>query len=136
MKSLVNKAPNSTTLAKKTDETTDEANGKKVLLDQENKKPKDQKQIYERGLILIKEAGVLKNIEEKNAKLYESEGEFKQFITNFPNSELISNAYFWYGETFFQRKDYNKAAVQYLKSYKLSKEKNLVKNNKASVSWK
>lgn len=33
---------------------------------------------------------------------------------------MISNAYFWYGECFFKQKDYNTAAVNYLKGYKES----------------
>ncbi len=40
------------------------------------------------------------------------------FISQYPQSSLISNAYFWLGESYY-RQNYNEnAAVQYLKSYK------------------
>jgi tol-pal system protein YbgF len=65
-------------------------------------------------------------------KLNEAEEKFKNFIAKYKDSTLIPNAHFWYGEIFFQRKDYNKAAVQYLKSYKISKEKNITKNSKSA----
>ena len=54
----------------------------------------------------------------KDNKLAEAKGKFKSFIQQYPNSSLISNAYFWYGECFFKQKDYNGAAVNYLKGYK------------------
>ncbi|WP_341786984.1 tol-pal system protein YbgF [Rickettsia endosymbiont of Cantharis rufa] len=56
----------------------------------------------------------------KDNKLTEAKNKFKNFIQKYPNSSLISNAYFWYGECFFKQKDYNGAAVNYLKGYKES----------------
>ncbi|KJV81319.1 tol-pal system protein YbgF [Rickettsia hoogstraalii str. RCCE3] len=56
----------------------------------------------------------------KDNKLTEAKDKFKNFIQKYPNSSLISNAYFWYGECFFKQKDYNGAAVNYLKGYKES----------------
>lgn len=43
---------------------------------------------------------------------------FEDFIQAYPNSQLIGNAYFWYGETLLKSKAYNKAALYFLKSYK------------------
>jgi tol-pal system protein YbgF len=54
----------------------------------------------------------------KDNKLAEAEGKFALFIKNYPNSSLQSNAYFWYGETFFRRNMFDKAAINYLKGYK------------------
>ena len=45
---------------------------------------------------------------------------FADFIDTYPNSELLSNAYFWHGESFFRQKFYEKAALNYLKGYKKS----------------
>ena len=56
----------------------------------------------------------------KDNKLTEAQDKFKDFIKKYTNSSLISNAYFWYGECFFKQKDYNGAAVNYLKCYKES----------------
>ena len=44
--------------------------------------------------------------------------QFEKFIDLYPKSSLMSNALFWYGETFFKQKSYDKAALQFLKSYK------------------
>jgi len=101
-----------------------------------DKKPSNnnEKSEYQDALICLKEAGAIKIIDEREEKLNEAEEKFKNFIAKYKDSTLIPNAHFWYGEIFFQRKDYNKAAVQYLKSYKISKEKNITKNNKAPDS--
>ncbi|WP_347938555.1 tol-pal system protein YbgF [Rickettsia oklahomensis] len=56
----------------------------------------------------------------KDNKITEAKDKFKNFIQKYPNSSLISNAYFWYGECFFKQRDYNRAAVNYLKGYKES----------------
>lgn len=42
---------------------------------------------------------------------------FKKFIENYPDSELAGSAFYWTGETFFLRADYEKAAIEYLKGY-------------------
>ncbi len=54
----------------------------------------------------------------KNNDYIVAEEKFEQFITNYPKSSKLSNAYFWYGETFFRRNNFEKAAVNYLKGYK------------------
>ncbi len=42
-----------------------------------------------------------------------SEECFNNFISNFPKSSLVPNAYFWIGETYFARKEYPKAIDYY-----------------------
>lgn len=54
----------------------------------------------------------------KDSKFDESEKLFEEFIQKYPSSNLQSNATFWYGETFYRRSMYNKAAINYLHSYK------------------
>ncbi len=56
----------------------------------------------------------------KENKLIDAEKKFANFLKNYPNSALSSNAYFWYGESFFRRNIFNKAAINYLKGYKQS----------------
>lgn len=56
----------------------------------------------------------------KDNKLNDAKEKFKNFIQKYPKSSMIGNAYFWYGECFFKQKDYNTAAVNYLKGYKES----------------
>lgn len=54
----------------------------------------------------------------KNKDYVLAEEKFAHFITHYPKSGKLSNAYFWYGETFFKRSNFEKAAVNYLKGYK------------------
>lgn len=54
----------------------------------------------------------------KDNRLDSAEEKFAAFLTNYPGSNLQSNAYFWYGESFFRRKIFDKAAINYLKGYK------------------
>ncbi|MBF8246670.1 MAG: tol-pal system protein YbgF [Rickettsia sp.] len=54
----------------------------------------------------------------KSKKYLDAENAFSEFITNNPESTLLGQAWFWYAETFYQRKIYNKALIAYLKSYK------------------
>lgn len=54
----------------------------------------------------------------KDGKYDEAEEKFASFVEKYPDSRLKSNAMFWHAETFFHRNNYDKAAVQYLKSYK------------------
>jgi len=50
---------------------------------------------------------------------YEKAAEsFRRFIENNEDSELISNAYYWLGETYYVRKKYEKSAVNFLNGYK------------------
>lgn len=65
----------------------------------------------------------------KDNKLTDAEEKFANFLKNYSNSPLVSNAYFWYGESFFRRNMFDKAAINYLKGYKQSP-----KGSKASDS--
>jgi tol-pal system protein YbgF len=47
-----------------------------------------------------------------------AETKFSDFIKQHPSSGLQSNATFWYAETFYRRGVYDKAAINYLQSYK------------------
>lgn len=54
----------------------------------------------------------------KDNRLEIAEEKFASFIKDYPKSSMQSNAYFWYGETFFKRNMFDKAAINYLKGYK------------------
>lgn len=54
----------------------------------------------------------------KDGNLSLAETKFADLIEQHPSSRLQSNATFWYAETFYRRGDYNKAAINYLQSYK------------------
>lgn len=54
----------------------------------------------------------------KDNKFDDAEARFADFIAKYPKSTLLSNAYFWHGETFFRRNNFEKAAISYLKGYK------------------
>jgi tol-pal system protein YbgF len=54
----------------------------------------------------------------KDNKFEQAEVLFSEFIEKYPNSNLQSNAIFWYAETFFRRSEFNKSAINYLKGYK------------------
>jgi tol-pal system protein YbgF len=41
---------------------------------------------------------------------------FEAFLKQYPNTELSDNAQFWIGETYFLRKDYEKAILEYEKT--------------------
>lgn len=83
-----------------------------------NKSPITDKQLYNLALASLKD---------KN--LPDAEKKFAEFIKKYPNSSLVSNAYFWYGDIFYQNKMFDKAAINYLKGYKQSP-----KGDKASDS--
>ncbi|NRB11476.1 MAG: tol-pal system protein YbgF [Rickettsiaceae bacterium] len=54
----------------------------------------------------------------KEKKYDEAEIKFKNFLDNYPESDLVGNAFFWYAETFYHRSLYQRAAIYYLKGYK------------------
>lgn len=66
-----------------------------------------EKQDYDSALIAL-----------KNNQFEEAEVKFAHFIATYPKSNKLSNAYFWYGETFFKRNNFETAALNYLKGYK------------------
>ncbi|OGP66080.1 MAG: tol-pal system protein YbgF, partial [Deltaproteobacteria bacterium RBG_13_47_9] len=41
---------------------------------------------------------------------------FETFLKQYPNTELSDNAQFWMGETYYQKKDYEKAILEYEKA--------------------
>jgi tol-pal system protein YbgF len=47
----------------------------------------------------------------------EAEAVFKEFVTKYNKHDLTGNAYYWLGETYYARKQYDKSAVQFLKGY-------------------
>ncbi len=42
------------------------------------------------------------------------------FVKEYPDTDQAGNAYYWIGETFFTRAEYDKAAIEYLKGYQSS----------------
>lgn len=54
----------------------------------------------------------------KEGEFDAAEKKFADFIENYPSSKLQSNATFWYSESFYRREIFDKAAINYLKSYK------------------
>lgn len=50
-----------------------------------------------------------------------SERMFYQFIQNYPTSGLISNSYFWLGESYYLRQNYNAAARVFYRGFILKK---------------
>lgn len=73
-------------------------------------KPVSEKTDYELALASLKEG----RIEDANSR-------FKSFIEYYPESKFISNAYFWYGESFLRKDDYKAASIYFLKCYKQDK---------------
>jgi tol-pal system protein YbgF len=41
---------------------------------------------------------------------------FVAFVKQYPNTELSGNAQFWIGETYYQKKDFEKAILEYEKA--------------------
>jgi tol-pal system protein YbgF len=54
----------------------------------------------------------------KDGSFEVAEKKFADFIKQYPASRLQSNATFWHAETYYRRGVYNKAAINYLQSYK------------------
>ncbi len=71
----------------------------------DNKKNSSADQ-YERALELL-----------RANKYAEAEKVLKEFIKNNKDTELASNSYYWLGETFYSRDNFQQAAVQFLKGY-------------------
>lgn len=51
-----------------------------------------------------------------------AERKFNQFIQYYRQSTLISNAYFWLGESYYKRKNYNAAALVFYRGYRSNKK--------------
>jgi len=69
--------------------------------------PTSEKQSYDLALVALKD----NNLEDAQSR-------FAEFITKYPKSNMLGNAYFWHGETFFKQNSFEKAAINYLKCYK------------------
>lgn len=54
----------------------------------------------------------------RQSKFKEAETALKQFLTDYNSDPLASNAYYWLGETYYVQKNYEQAAIQFLKGYK------------------
>ncbi len=54
----------------------------------------------------------------KKREFERAEEEFKKFIERFPDHSLVANAKYWYGETFYVRGGYEKAARIFAEGYK------------------
>ncbi len=98
--------------------TFGEAN--KTTSNQETKKvdPAKAKEIYDKAYSLIKEQ-----------KYSQAETSFNNFINTYTNSEYTGPAYYWLGESFYLRKKYDKAAINYILSFN-----KFPKNSKADLS--
>ena len=53
----------------------------------------------------------------KNHDYKKAQDSFQKFVTEHPDSELIGSAYYWLGETYFTKNEFNNAAMNYLKGY-------------------
>ena len=53
----------------------------------------------------------------KNHDYKKAQDSFQKFVTDHPDSGLIGNAYYWLGETYFTKNEFNSAAMNYLKGY-------------------
>ena len=67
---------------------------------------KNPKEIYQRAYNILSKGN------------YEAaEAAFTTFIKDYPDHNLTSNAYYWLGQTFFVRKDHQKAAATFAEGY-------------------
>ena len=53
---------------------------------------------------------------------------FKKFLDKYPNSELIPNAYYWIGETYYKQKQYSQSILYFKKVYNNFPEDNKAKD--------
>lgn len=87
-----------------------ESTPKEVITEPEKHVSKgSEKQVYDAALSALKSGDYSFSIKK-----------FDEFIENFSKSSLVPNAYFWIGESYFKQKQYEKSALNYLKSYKLA----------------
>jgi tol-pal system protein YbgF len=52
----------------------------------------------------------------QKGKLEGARGKFEAFLKQYPNTELSGSAQFWIGETYYQKKDFEKAILEYEKA--------------------
>ena len=70
-------------------------------------KPTSDKQRYEMALV---------NLRDKNYD--KAESELKSIISHSPKGNLADKAMFWYAETFFRQKKFERSSLEFLKCYK------------------
>lgn len=58
-----------------------------------------------------------------------AEAAFQEFLTTHPNGDLAGNAYYWLGETFYVRNNYQQAAINFLKGYQQFPESSKAPDN-------
>jgi tol-pal system protein YbgF len=92
---------------------SDEAKTSKTVIN-----PKNAKNDFQQAFNLLKEK-----------KYEQAEQALTEFVKNYPNSEYTGNAYYWLAESFMLRKNYNKAAINYIYSFN-----KFPKNSKADLS--
>lgn len=66
----------------------------------------DAKQAYEKAFGLLRQANY-----------QEAEKNFYDFIQQYPESDLLNNAYYWLGETHFVQNNFEQGSIYFLKSY-------------------
>ena len=69
--------------------------------------PTDPKEIYQRAYNML-----------STGEYEAAEVAFTKFIKEYPDNKLSSNAYYWLGETFYVRKNYQLAAYNFAAGYK------------------
>ena len=69
--------------------------------------PKDPKEIYQRAYNML-----------STGEYEAAEAAFTKFIKDYPKDKLSSNAYYWLGETFYVRKNYQLAAYNFAAGFK------------------
>ncbi len=67
----------------------------------------EEKQNYDSALISL-----------KDGEYDLAEQKFSKFINDYPDSSLLSNAYFWYGESYYRKKDYKNSGIYFLNGYR------------------
>ena len=96
---------------------------KKENEEENSDNPTLEEELEEQG---IKETDSAKSLYDKSfaylraSKFDNAEKGFSDFITKYKGHELVGNAYYWLGETFFVRKNYKQAGANFIKSYKES----------------
>lgn len=87
---------------------------KEVIIKQNYKKDEDQASVaYQKAYVLLKQKNADGKIKYDKAMVV-----FYDFVKQFPNSNLVGNAYYWIGSIYVQQKNYNKAAIEFLNGYK------------------
>lgn len=53
----------------------------------------------------------------RQSKYIEAQAALETFIKENPKNPLVENSYYWLGETFYKREEFNQAAVNFMKGY-------------------